>query len=97
MFGDGTLVCIDTKGHTEGHQSLVVDLPESGKIVLVGDAAQVNENLTDKVPPGMSWNSQLAVQSIERLLHLRSLGALLILGHELSALDSLEVAPRYYE
>ncbi len=26
VFQDGSLVCIDTKGHTEGHQSLVVRL-----------------------------------------------------------------------
>jgi N-acyl homoserine lactone hydrolase len=97
VFGDGSLVCIDTKGHTEGHQSLVVDLPESGKIVLVGDAAQVNDNLTYKVPPGMSWSSQFAVQTIEKLLHLQSLGALLILGHELSALDDLKLAPYFYK
>ena len=31
VFGDGTLVCIDTKGHTEGHQSLVVTLPARGR------------------------------------------------------------------
>jgi N-acyl homoserine lactone hydrolase len=97
VFGDGSLVCIDTKGHTEGHQSLVVSLTESGKIVLVGDAAQVNENLTEKVPPGMSWSSQHAVQSIEKLQHLQAQGALLILGHELSALDTLKLAPHYYE
>lgn len=97
VFGDGSVVCIDTKGHTEGHQSLVVDLPESGKIVLVGDAAQVNENLAEKVPPGMSWSSQYAVQSIERLQHLQAQGALLILGHELSALDTLRLAPDYYK
>jgi N-acyl homoserine lactone hydrolase len=97
VFGDGALVCIDTKGHTEGHQSLVVDLPESGRIVLVGDAAQVNENLTDRVPPGMSWSSQHAIQSIEKLRHLQTQGALLILGHELAALGELKIAPYYYK
>jgi N-acyl homoserine lactone hydrolase len=97
IFGDGSLVCIDTKGHTEGHQSMIVTLPESGRIVLVGDAAQVNENLSDKVPPGICWSSHHAVQSIERLQHLQAQGALLILGHELSALDSLELAPYYYK
>lgn len=96
LFQDGSLICIDTKGHTEGHQSLVVDLPESGRIVLVGDAAQVAENLDDKVPPGMSWSSQFAVQSIEKLRHMRDEGALVILGHELSDLERLRLAPEYY-
>jgi N-acyl homoserine lactone hydrolase len=97
VFEDGSLVCVDTKGHTEGHQSLVVNLPKSGRIVLAGDAAQVAENLRDKVPPGVCWSSQLAVESIQKLQHLQAQGALVILGHELSALDSLKLAPDYYE
>lgn len=97
VFQDGSLICIDTKGHSEGHQSLVVNLPRSGRIVLVGDAAQVTENLTDKVPPGMCWSSQFAVQSIERLQHMQAQGSLLILGHELSALETLKLAPDYYD
>lgn len=97
VFEDGSLVCIDTKGHTEGHQSLVVDLPQSGRIVLAGDAAQVAENFRDKVPPGLCWNSQLAVESIQKLQHLEAQGAVVILGHELSALETLKLAPDYYE
>jgi N-acyl homoserine lactone hydrolase len=97
VFDDGSLICIDTKGHTEGHQSLVVDMPKSGKIVLVGDAAQVAENLDDAVPPGLCWNSQLAVQSIQRLQHMQAQGALVILSHELSALATLKLVPDYYE
>ena len=97
VFQDGSLVCIDTKGHTEGHQSLVVELPKSGRIVLAGDAAQVAENFSDKVPPGICWNSQLAVEAIQKLQHLEAQGALVILGHELSALETLRLAPDYYE
>jgi N-acyl homoserine lactone hydrolase len=96
LFGDGSLVLIDTKGHTEGHQSLVVDLAESGTIVLVGDAVQVDDNLTYRVPPGVSWSSQYAVQTMDRLEHLRDLGALLIFGHEIALLDRLKVAPECY-
>jgi N-acyl homoserine lactone hydrolase len=97
MFGDGRLVCIDTKGHTEGHQSLVVDLPQSGKVVLAGDAAQVAENLEEGVPPGMCWNNQWSTDSLRRLRHLRDLGALVILGHELGQMATLKVAPGCYE
>jgi N-acyl homoserine lactone hydrolase len=97
VFQDGSLVCIDTRGHTEGHQSLVVNLANSGRVVLVGDAAQVDQNLNDKVPPGLCWSSQLAVHSLERLQHLQAQGALLILGHELSALKTLRIAPVYYD
>ena len=97
VFEDGSLICFDTKGHTEGHQSLLVNLPETGRVVLTGDAVQVAENFTDKVPPGMCWSSQLAVQAIERLQHMQAEGALLIFGHELALLDTLRLAPEYYE
>jgi glyoxylase-like metal-dependent hydrolase (beta-lactamase superfamily II) len=97
VFQDGAVVCIDTKGHTEGHQSLVVTLPKSGKVVLAGDAAQVMENFTDSVPPGMCWSSEHAVASIQRLQHMEAQGALIVLGHELSALEKLKLAPDYYE
>ncbi|MBI2983476.1 MAG: N-acyl homoserine lactonase family protein [Chloroflexi bacterium] len=36
---------VPTPGHAAGHQSLVVDLPEMGRVVLCGDAAYTRENL----------------------------------------------------
>jgi glyoxylase-like metal-dependent hydrolase (beta-lactamase superfamily II) len=97
VFRDGSVLCIDTKGHTEGHQSLVLSLPRSGTVILAGDAAQVEENLRDDVPPGICWNSQLAIAAIQRLRHMQEQGALVILGHEMSALDRLRLAPDYYD
>jgi N-acyl homoserine lactone hydrolase len=37
LFGDGTVVCIPTYGHTPGHQSLKVRT-DKGEVVLTGDA-----------------------------------------------------------
>jgi N-acyl homoserine lactone hydrolase len=36
---------VPTPGHAPGHQSLVVELPESGRVVLCGDAAFTRQNL----------------------------------------------------
>jgi len=36
---------VPTPGHAPGHQSLVVGLPETGRVVLCGDAAFTRENL----------------------------------------------------
>src|SRR5438093_4211119 len=36
---------VPTPGHAPGHQSLAADLPESGRVVLCGDAAFTRENL----------------------------------------------------
>ncbi len=69
----------------------------AGVISVAGSAVQVAQNFSDKVPPGLCWNSQLAVQAIDKLRHLDAQGALLIFGRELSLLDSLKLAPEYYE
>jgi N-acyl homoserine lactone hydrolase len=39
------LEVVPTPGHAPGHQSLVVDLEETGRVVLCGDAAFTRENL----------------------------------------------------
>ncbi len=42
---------VPTPGHAPGHQSLVVDLPRTGRVVLCGDAAYTRENLErDEIP-----------------------------------------------
>jgi N-acyl homoserine lactone hydrolase len=97
IFLDGSLVCIDTKGHTRGHQSLIVTLPYSGKMVLAADAVLVNANLRDNVPPGLCWNSELAIGVIERLRHMEEQGMKIITGHDPELWLGLKIAPDSYE
>ncbi len=42
---------VPTPGHAPGHQSLVVDLPEHGRVVLCGDAAFTRANLERSEAP----------------------------------------------
>src|SRR5262249_19345826 len=44
VFGDGTVVMINTPGHTPGHHSLLVKLPQTGAVLLSGDLAHFHEN-----------------------------------------------------
>jgi N-acyl homoserine lactone hydrolase len=44
---------VPTPGHAPGHQSLVVDLPQTGRVVLTGDAAFTRSNLERGEIPGM--------------------------------------------
>ena len=46
------LEVVPTPGHAPGHQSLVVDLPETGRVVLCGDAAFTRANLERGEIPG---------------------------------------------
>ncbi|MDP9264789.1 MAG: N-acyl homoserine lactonase family protein [Chloroflexota bacterium] len=43
---------VPTPGHAPGHQSLVVDLPQHGRVVLCGDAAFTRANLERGETPG---------------------------------------------
>ena len=38
VFGENTVIVLRTPGHTPGHQSLLVKLPQAVNMVLSGDA-----------------------------------------------------------
>jgi N-acyl homoserine lactone hydrolase len=60
---------IETPGHTAGHMSLLIELPKGPPVILCGDAADLEENLTAEIAPGFCWqeNEALAIASIRRL------------------------------
>jgi N-acyl homoserine lactone hydrolase len=70
LFGDGTIMVLDTKGHTQGHQSLMVKLKNTGPVFLAGDAVYTPENEAGVIP-GITWNTNESMQSIDRLKNLR--------------------------
>jgi N-acyl homoserine lactone hydrolase len=71
LDGDAELVpgvtVLRTDGHTPGHQSLMVELPETGAVILTGDACYWNEHVEKERVPGVVWNPTLALHSIKRL------------------------------
>jgi N-acyl homoserine lactone hydrolase len=60
---------IATPGHTAGHMSMWIELPEGPPVLLCGDAADLQENLDDEVAPGTLWQGreQQAIDSIRKL------------------------------
>lgn len=70
LFGDGSLMVLDTKGHTQGHQSVMVKLKNTGSVFLAGDAVYTPDNEAGVVP-GITWNTYESMQSITRLKMLR--------------------------
>lgn len=61
---------IDTAGHTPGHQSLLVELPDR-TIVFAGDAADLRHNVEHGVPCGstVGVSGEAAAQAAIRRLH----------------------------
>jgi len=97
VFGDGSVVLIDSKGHTQGHQSVVVTLPKSGKFVLTGDSCYMKENIDERVVPGIVWDPVWAIKTIDKMRELRKRGAHVIVGHDPDAWEEVKHAPAYYD
>lgn len=70
LFADGSIVVLDTKGHTQGHQSVMVRLPQTGTLLLAGDAVYTEENEAGAIP-GITWNTYESMRSIDRLKQIR--------------------------
>jgi len=77
------LTVLRSDGHTPGHQSLLVELPETGPVILAGDACYWREHVTHERVPGVVWNPTLALHSIKRLKTLaRVTGGRIFPGHD---------------
>lgn len=97
LFGDGTIELIDTKGHTQGHQSLIVRLPNTGTVILSADAAYMPENLQGTVP-GIVWNVEEAMNAIERMKMIRDReNGQIWLGHSAEQFQNRRILPEYYD
>ena len=96
VFLDGRIVLIDTRGHSRGHQSVVVDLPNTGKVLLPIDAAPGKETLSDgfsRRPTVDSWD---AVRSIRKLKQMADCGYLVLYAHDVGNPPE-KLAPAYYD
>ncbi len=97
VFGDGTVVITSTPGHTPGHQSLLVWLPETGPILLSGDLYHYPEERTFGKIPSFDVDREQTATSRARIEELlRATGAQLWIEHDILAYAGLKKAPAYY-
>lgn len=88
---------IATFGHTPGHQSFIVDLPDSGPVVVVGDVGDLAENFADEVLPGETSDEAEALESIRRINSVVEVrGARRFIGHDPAFVHSARLAPAFY-
>jgi glyoxylase-like metal-dependent hydrolase (beta-lactamase superfamily II) len=81
VFGDGSVVCLPTYGHTPGHQSLRVRLA-SGETVLAADACYFCRTLRERRLPRYVFDREAMMESLDRLQALDAAGARIIFGHD---------------
>ena len=92
VFGDGAVVCFPTYGHTPGHQSLRVRTAR-GEFVLCGDACYLRESLERLLLPGVLFDREAALASLQRFRALAAAGAQLMYGHDPEFWRTLAQAP----
>lgn len=83
IFGDRTLVCIPTPGHTVGHQSLRVRLSTGQQIVLAADCCCFARTLDSGYLQTFGFDLDEQRRSLVHLRKLRDDGAVIVPGHDI--------------
>ncbi len=89
------LTLLETPGHTPGQMSLLVDLPETGAVILTSDTISRPEELEE----GFAgyWREELAEKHARRLMALAQVrDAFVIFGHCPKQWPTLKKIPEYY-
>ncbi|MFN4184016.1 MAG: N-acyl homoserine lactonase family protein [Hyphomonas sp.] len=90
VFGDGSVVIFETPGHTPGHTSLQLTLPESGPVLLTGDLYHRSESRSLSRVPRFNTNEENTLASMAVFeARAAELGAKVIIQHEASDIDAL--------
>jgi N-acyl homoserine lactone hydrolase len=90
VFGDGSVVIFQTPGHTPGHSSLQLMMPESGPVVLTGDLYHRAESRELKRVPRFNSSEPDTLASMDAFeARAERLGAKVIIQHEPADIEPL--------
>jgi N-acyl homoserine lactone hydrolase len=94
VFGDGTVVMLNTPGHTPGHHSLLVRLKEKGNVLLTGDLAHFQENYDSNGVPSFNTSHVETLSSFDRFKKIAAnLKATVIIQHDARDIGKLPAFP----
>jgi glyoxylase-like metal-dependent hydrolase (beta-lactamase superfamily II) len=66
VFGDGSVIILNTPGHTPGHHGLLVKLKEKGNVLITGDLVHFHENYDTNGVPWFNTSRAESLASIDR-------------------------------
>ena len=94
VFDDGTVVLLNTPGHTPGHHSLLVKLKEKGYVLLSGDLAHFRENYDTNGVPMFNTDHTYTLGSLDRFKKIAAnLKATVVIQHDERDVGKLPVFP----
>ena len=94
VFGDGSVIVLNTPGHTPGHHSLLVKLPQTGAVIIAGDAAHFRENYDSDGVPWFNYDRAQTIASLERLKKIAANSkAIVIIQHDARDVEKLPTFP----
>ena len=98
VFGDGRVRIISAPGHTPGHQALLLDLTNTGPLMLSGDLYHFRLSREDRRVPTFNYDAEMTLASMERVEALvTETGATFWIEHDLALFEELEKAPPFYD
>lgn len=98
VFGDGTVRCWMSPGHSPGHMSFEVGTENSGVFLLTIDAAYTTDHWDEKVLPGFLASAVDTVRSVKKLHHIaRRSDATVVTGHDPDAWPRFKQSPEAYD
>jgi glyoxylase-like metal-dependent hydrolase (beta-lactamase superfamily II) len=94
VFGDGTVLILNTPGHTPGHHSLLVKLKEKGNFLITGDLVHFHENYDGNGVPWFNASRADTLASIDRFKKLAvNFKATVIIQHDARDVGILPAFP----
>jgi N-acyl homoserine lactone hydrolase len=97
VFADGSVMLLFTPGHTPGHQSLFVNLPKTGAVILSGDLYHFSEELTLQPSPRGRNAEQIAASMAKIQALMARTRAQLWIQHDVLGYATLKKSPAYYD
>jgi N-acyl homoserine lactone hydrolase len=98
VFGDGSVRILKTPGHTPGHQSLEIQLKNSGTVLLTGDLYHQRESRKLRLVPALNYERADTLASIDRFERIaKNTKAHVVIQHDQQDFQALPKFPEHLD